>query len=94
MCIVEDFIFCQVKQWITFNEPWIISILGYGDGVFPPGITGSGTNSYTVSHNLILAHAMAYRMYKSEFEVESLNMDDDDDIDDDEYDDEYASSGK
>ena len=58
-----------MKQWITFNEPWIISILGYGDGVFPPGITGSGTNSYTVSHNLILAHAMAYRMYQSEFEV-------------------------
>lgn len=68
-CANYHFIPCfwQVKQWITFNEPWIITLLGYGDGVFPPGITGSGTNSYTASHHLILAHAQAYRMYQSEF---------------------------
>ncbi|KAG2335924.1 glycoside hydrolase [Suillus weaverae] len=27
----------QVKHWLTVNEPWCISILGYGRGVFAPG---------------------------------------------------------
>jgi hypothetical protein len=56
-----------VKLWITLNEPWIISVLGYGDGVFAPGITGIGDNVYTVTHNLIRAHAKAYRVYANEF---------------------------
>ncbi|KAG1765482.1 glycoside hydrolase superfamily [Suillus placidus] len=27
----------QVKHWLTVNEPWCISIFGYGRGVFAPG---------------------------------------------------------
>ncbi len=27
----------RVKHWITLNEPWVVSILGYGQGVLRPG---------------------------------------------------------
>ena len=56
----------QVKFWITFNEPWIICILGYSSGAFAPGISDKkGTNGYECSRNLLLAHGKAYRAYKA-----------------------------
>ena len=60
----------QVKMWTTFNEPWIVSMSGYGEGYFPPGAQNDqsiGTDVYTVTHNLIKSHARAYRMYHDEF---------------------------
>jgi beta-glucosidase len=27
----------RVRHWLTFNEPWVISILGYAAGAFAPG---------------------------------------------------------
>ena len=54
-------------MWATFNEPWIVSMSGYGEGYFPPGGTGIGTDVYVVTHNLIKSHARAYRMYHEEF---------------------------
>lgn len=56
----------RVKHWITLNEPWVVSILGYGQGVFAPGRV-SNSEPYQAAHNLILAHAKAYRLYQSEF---------------------------
>jgi beta-glucosidase len=26
----------RVKHWLTFNEPWVICMLGYGEGAFAP----------------------------------------------------------
>ncbi|KDQ56758.1 glycoside hydrolase family 1 protein [Jaapia argillacea MUCL 33604] len=66
----------RVKHWLTFNEPWCISILGYGRGVFAPGRSsdrsrseeGDGrTEPWIVGHNLILSHAHACKLYKEEF---------------------------
>lgn len=58
----------RVKFWITFNEPWVIAVLGHGDGVFAPGIEGMADgNVYLSGHNLLLAHAMAYRSYDEEY---------------------------
>ena len=57
----------QVKMWATFNEPWIVSMSGYGEGYFPPGGTGIGTDVYVVTHHLIKSHARAYRIYHEEF---------------------------
>ncbi|XP_076434590.1 lactase/phlorizin hydrolase-like [Babylonia areolata] len=57
----------RVKLWITFNEPPIITILGYGQGVFAPGISNLAVNQYIAGRNLILAHAKTYRLYRSTF---------------------------
>ncbi|XP_059161912.1 uncharacterized protein LOC131944999 [Physella acuta] len=57
----------RVKKWITFNEPPIVTILGYGDGIFPPGNFDPARGAYQAGHNLILAHAKAYRLYERDF---------------------------
>jgi len=66
----------KVKHWITFNEPWCSSILGYNTGLFAPGHTSDRTKSpvgdssrecWTVGHNLLLAHGTAVKIYREEF---------------------------
>ena len=56
----------RVKHWITINEPWVVAILGYGQGVFAPG-RKSKDESYVVGHHLLLAHAKAVAIYRKEF---------------------------
>lgn len=66
----------RVKHWLTINEPWCISILGYGRGVFAPGRSSdrtrspegdSSTEPWIVGHNVILSHAHAVKVYREEF---------------------------
>ena len=57
----------RVKHWITLNEPWVVAMLGYGQGVFAPGRT-STTEPYLAAHNLLRAHAMAVHIYRSEYQ--------------------------
>ncbi len=57
----------RVKHWMTFNEPWVISILGYGQGVFAPGRV-SLREPYQVAHNLLRAHGMAVDVYRKRFQ--------------------------
>ncbi|KAH0457495.1 hypothetical protein IEQ34_012810 [Dendrobium chrysotoxum] len=70
----------RVKHWITMNEPWTFTILGYAEGSFPPrrcsvGAAGecsvgdSGREPYTVAHHIILAHAALVRLYGQNFQV-------------------------
>jgi len=65
-----------VKLWITFNEPWCSSILGYGTGLFAPGRTSDRSKSkegdssrepWIVGHNLLLAHGAAVKAYRNDF---------------------------
>ncbi|KAI0942829.1 Beta-glucosidase 1B [Taiwanofungus camphoratus] len=84
--IVPDFVnYCKVcferfgdrvKYWLTFNEPWCISILGYGRGVFAPGRSSdrnrsaegdSSTEPWIVGHSVIVSHAYAAKLYREEF---------------------------
>lgn len=52
----------RVKKWITFNEPWCVSVLGYGTGELAPGHNNKpGTEPYLAAHNILLAHAEAVR---------------------------------
>ncbi|CAK1356985.1 Beta-glucosidase 1B [Cercospora beticola] len=56
----------KVKLWITYNEPWCTSILGYATGYFAPGHKSS-TEPWLVGHNILLAHAAAVKVYREEF---------------------------
>ncbi|XP_035826095.1 lactase-phlorizin hydrolase [Aplysia californica] len=59
--------FAQVKYWITFNEPWVVSWLGYGNGMDAPGISDPGHAPYVVAHNIIRSHSRAYHLYRDNF---------------------------
>jgi beta-galactosidase len=56
----------RVKNWITLNEPWVVAMLGYGQGIFAPGRT-SNSEPYLVGHQLILAHAKAVKVYREKY---------------------------
>jgi beta-glucosidase len=56
----------RVKNWITLNEPWVVAILGYGQGVFAPGRI-SKSEPYLAAHNLILAHAKAVSIFRNKY---------------------------
>ena len=47
-----------VKNWITHNEPWVISHLGYSLGTHAPGCQ-SFSDYIKVNHHLLLSHGMA-----------------------------------
>lgn len=56
----------RVKHWITLNEPWVVSILGYGHGAFAPG-RKSNSEPYLAAHHLLVAHAKAVDIYRRRY---------------------------
>jgi beta-glucosidase len=48
----------RVKRWITLNEPWCSSILGYERGEHAPGKRNTRL-ALRAAHTLLLAHGMA-----------------------------------
>ncbi len=56
----------RVKRWITINEAWVVAMLGYGKGVFAPGLE-SNDLPYIVGHNLLLSHAQAVNLYRTKY---------------------------
>lgn len=74
----------RVKLWSTMNEPWIFSVTGYDSGTLAPGrcsvwrnnncsAGNSATEPYTVSHNILLAHAAAAKLYRQKYKVMMLH---------------------
>jgi len=70
----------RVKFWLTFNEPVVITTLGYGLGVFAPGRSSdrsrckegdSSTEPWTVGHSILIAHGLAVKAYREEFKSRS-----------------------
>ncbi len=57
----------QVRYWITFNEPWVITHMSYGVGFMAPGLQDPGQGGYITGHVLLKAHAEAYYIYDEEF---------------------------
>jgi beta-glucosidase len=55
----------RVKHWITHNEPWCVSYLGYINGQFPPGIKDSWSKSFATVHHLLLSHGLAIPVIRS-----------------------------
>ena len=56
-----------MKLWITFNEPYVVTWLGYGIAVFAPGVYSPGYAPYRAAHTIIKAHAKAYHSYKDTY---------------------------
>jgi beta-glucosidase len=54
----------RVSLWATHNEPWVAAFLGYGSGIHAPGINDA-TLAYQTAHHLLLAHAKAVDVYRS-----------------------------
>jgi beta-glucosidase len=53
----------RVKNWITINEPWVSSFLGYRDGIFAPGEQDFST-ALRAAHHQLLAHGEATRLIR------------------------------
>ncbi|CAG7834789.1 unnamed protein product [Allacma fusca] len=58
----------RVDKWLTFNEPWVFCVLGYGNTVLAPGVPEPLHSHYDCIHNVLKAHANAYHLYKNEFQ--------------------------
>ena len=48
----------RVKQWATFNEPWVVAFNGYRYGVHAPGLRDEKV-ARQVAHHLLVAHGLA-----------------------------------
>ncbi|KAL1300247.1 hypothetical protein HN51_044924 [Arachis hypogaea] len=69
----------RVKHWVTLNEPLSFSMNGYNGGTFAPGrcsnyvgncsAGNSATEPYIVAHHLILSHAAAVSLYKTNYQA-------------------------
>ncbi|XP_075923600.1 beta-klotho isoform X2 [Petromyzon marinus] len=57
----------RVRTWFTVHNPYAVAWHGYGSGTHAPGIRDPGLSPYVVAHNLIKAHARAYRIYQRHF---------------------------
>ncbi|CAG5865922.1 unnamed protein product [Menidia menidia] len=66
--IMFDTLGDRVKLWITFNEPYIISVLGHVTGAHAPGDSSRpDLHPYIVAHNIIKSHAEAYHVYNDKY---------------------------
>ncbi|XP_048503843.1 putative beta-glucosidase 6 isoform X3 [Beta vulgaris subsp. vulgaris] len=71
----------RVSYWTTFNEANIFVMGGYDVGITPPGRCSSPfgpgncnkgnstTEPYIATHNLLLAHASAVKLYKEKYQA-------------------------
>jgi len=54
----------RVIDWVTINEPWCVSWLGYMNGVHAPGVK-SLDDAIAAAHHTALAHAEAVRAIRA-----------------------------
>jgi beta-glucosidase len=55
----------RVKHWVTFNEPNVHALFGYGTGIHAPGLKGL-PNALAAIHHLNLAHGRAVEALRGE----------------------------
>lgn len=53
----------HVDMWITLNEPWCSSVLGYLIGEHAPGVRNRSA-SWAAAHHLMLAHGLAVDAFR------------------------------
>jgi len=52
-----------VSDWLTHNEPWVTSFLGYAYGMKAPGVR-SWPAAIAASHHTLLSHGLAVRAFR------------------------------
>jgi beta-glucosidase len=52
-----------VQDWVTHNEPWVTSFLGYGYGTKAPGIQ-DWRAALTAAHHVLLSHGKAAAVFR------------------------------
>uniref|UniRef100_A0A0S7EF80 Putative glycosyl hydrolase n=1 Tax=Chrysomela populi TaxID=154003 RepID=A0A0S7EF80_CHRPP len=57
----------DVQLWTTFTEPKQQCSGGYGFGYYFPNVLSEGLLQYVCTHNILRAHAKAYRIYDERF---------------------------
>lgn len=62
--IVHEALSDSVQFWITLNEPWVSSWLGYGIGVHAPGHADT-EKALAATHHLLLGHGFAMERMRS-----------------------------
>lgn len=57
-----------MKKWITINEFYNYCVISYGFGKWAPAVKLPGVGDYMCGHNLLIAHAKAYRLYQEKYQ--------------------------
>ena len=57
----------QIKQWITFHDPYSFIYGGYGRKDMAPGINGPASTVYKAATNVLQAHAAVYNLYNQAY---------------------------
>ena len=63
----------RVGHWITHNEPWVTSWIGYGFGTHAPGRT-SERDALAAAHHLLLSHGRAVEILRREAPMASVGI--------------------
>jgi beta-glucosidase len=63
--LVHDHLGDRVQRWITLNEPWCSSFLGYANGRHAPGLQ-EGEGALAAAHHLLLGHGLATAALRAE----------------------------
>ncbi|NJL25686.1 MAG: glycoside hydrolase family 1 protein [Calothrix sp. SM1_5_4] len=50
----------EVDSWVTFNEPTVLGLAGYIEGIFPPGRKGDVADLVEPFRHILMAHARVY----------------------------------
>lgn len=58
----------RVKYWGTINEPYVFGSYGYKMGL-PGDLKNDPLGPYIATHNIILSHAAAAKLYKEKYQV-------------------------
>jgi beta-glucosidase len=61
--LVFDALDDLVDSWITHNEPWVTSFLGYAYGIKAPGLSDWNT-ALAAAHHVLLSHGRSARAYR------------------------------
>ncbi|XP_070575129.1 cytosolic beta-glucosidase-like [Ptychodera flava] len=64
----------KVKYWVTINEPYVYVLFGHEYGLIAPNLKLPSQRSFNIAHNLILAHARAWKRYHERYGQEQQGL--------------------